>query len=748
MANEDLTTRLMRLFLGELEDHERTLEQDLLQLERAETEDARRDLIEGLFRAAHSLKGAARAVNAGSIEGICHRLEHTLSELRGQGGAPDKALMQRLFGEVDAVKAAAQRLRLDAAPAAAPRAASAPSAPARPVGPSAALAHAPTTAQATAGAGMAPPMAAAASQPAPSAVAAMPSATGGAAPAGAAGGHDARATRIATHKLDALLARSSELVVATTRIETRLEQISRLRDSAQRITRKARGLAKSDGLALRTVSSALAALEHDIESLDCGFRHDVGTFASTLRHVDDEVRRMRMVPFREAFEGLDRSVRDLARSLDKDAHLASEGEHVEMDREVVQRLRDPLLHLVRNAVSHGIERRADRAAQGKAPSGRILLSAALRGGVVELCVEDDGRGLDFQAIRERARALGLPEVADDEELSAFIFAPGFSTAKTLDEIAGRGVGLDAVKRSVEALHGTVTVNARAAQGARFVLRVPLTMSKLRCLFVRLVGQHYAIPTTHAVRVLRFRADELLRVGGNELVRANDELVPVVSLSGLLGLRVTERTPGEQAEALVVSSLGRSVALIVSELVDERESILQKLPERLAGARFVSGATMRARGQIAPVLNGSELGHAALASLTRGTEPLFRATKAVRRRVLVADDSITTRALMKSIVEEGGYEVVVARDGKEAFRLLNEQPFDLVVSDVQMPNLDGYGLTEQVRATPKLARIPVVLVTSLESERDRLRGLQAGANAYLGKSAFDHRVLLEVIGGLL
>jgi two-component system chemotaxis sensor kinase CheA len=310
------------------------------------------------------------------------------------------------------------------------------------------------------------------------------------------------------------------------------------------------------------------------------------------------------------------------------------------------------------------------------------------------------------------------------------------------------VGLDAVKRAIEAVHGSVTVPSRFGYGARFTLRLPLTLSKLRCLFVRIGDHPYAIPTSHGVRVLRFAADQTLRVGGNEMVRANDELVPVVSLAGLLGLRPRLRAPDEQAEALVVSSLGRSVALIVCDLLDERERIVHKLPARLAGARYVSGATMLPLGQIAPVLNGSELGHAAVASLTRTSEPLFATKHKQRKRVLVADDSITTRALIKSIVEEGGYEVVAARDGSEAFRLLQEQPFDLVVSDVQMPNMDGFSLTEHVRASPKLARTPVVLVTSLEGERDRLRGLEAGASAYLGKSAFDHRVLLETIGSLL
>jgi two-component system, chemotaxis family, sensor kinase CheA len=323
--------------------------------------------------------------------------------------------------------------------------------------------------------------------------------------------------------------------------------------------------------------------------------------------------------------------------------------------------------------------------------------------------------------------------------------PGLSTENTVSEIAGRGVGLDAVKRSIEALHGTVSIGNRDGQGARFVLRLPLTLSKLRALNFVVASEPYAVPTSHAVRVLRFRGDQILNIGGRELVRAESELVPLVSCAQLLGLPERARAAGEQAQALVLSNAGRSVALIVDELLGDGECIVHKLPARVAGSEFVSGASVLARGRVALVLNGSELARAAFAQVRQVA--LFAAPVTKKRRVLVVDDSITTRALIKSIVEEGGYDVTAARDGMEALKLLHEQPFELVVSDVQMPNLDGFGLTEQIRKNPKLARTPVVLVTSLEGENDKLRGLEAGANAYLGKSAFDHRVLLEVLGGL-
>ncbi|MDB4987570.1 MAG: hybrid sensor histidine kinase/response regulator [Myxococcaceae bacterium] len=720
LDRDALAKRLMGLFLTELEDHERTLDRDLLALEREPTADARGELLESVFRAAHSLKGAARAVHATAIESICHRLEHALSELRGQQDAIDPSCMQRLFEEVDAVKAAAARLRIESA---VELAATQPSGPAVQV-----------TSTSTEQAPLQPP-------PTQALVAVEVRA-------------ESPAARVATQKLDALLASSGELVVASSRVDARLAQLSVLREQASQLARSARlrgghpHRTEHEAQDHAALAQSLLALERRLDGVDSGLRRDVESVSSATRRVDDAIRGLRMVPFREACEGLERSVRDLAQTLGKEVLFTLEGEHIELDRELVQRLRDPLLHLVRNAVSHGIEERSTRVAAGKRSSGRVCLRAMLRGALVEISIEDDGRGLDLPGIRARARSMGLPEVSDDDELATYAFAPGLSTALSVTEISGRGVGLDAVKRAIEALHGGATVSSTAGEGARFSLRVPLTLSKLRCLFVRVAGKHYAIPTSHVVRVLRFKAEQVLRIGGRALIRAESELVPLTSLAQLLGLPDVRRAANEQAQALVVSSAGRSVALVTHELVGERETIVQTLPPRVAASQYVSGATVLSLGQVALVLNGSELGRSAIANAARPERSVFAELKASKRRVLVVDDSITTRALVKSIVEEGGYDVTAARDGVEALRLLQAQRFDLVVSDVQMPNMDGFALTEQIRGAPKLARLPVVLVTSLEAESDRLRGLEAGANAYLGKSAFDHRVLLDVIGGLL
>ena len=711
MDRDALAERLMTLFLQELDEHERTLEVDLLALERAPREQ-RAELVESLFRAAHSLKGAARAVQAPSIESVCHTLEQALTELRGRSDEVPPAKMELLLTYVDRVRAAAEALRERnlARSAAQPEPAPEP------------LPAAPR------------------SKGAPAAGSSIP--TDARVARGAAATVELRAARIDAQKIDALLASSRDLIVSGARAEARFEQFSALREEAQAL---ARAPASSDAN-----RAARLELESRLERAHADMRDELRAVTRASRHVDDQARRLRMVAFREACEGFDRTVRDLARTLGKPTRLEVTGAEVELDRDLVQRLRDPLLHLVRNAISHGVETPDARRAAGKPAEGVITIAARVRGSSIEVQVGDDGRGLDLQAVRQRARELGLPDAGDDEELSTYVFFPGLSTASTVDEIAGRGVGLDAVKRTMEALHGGVGVFSQPRVGTTFTFTLPLTLTKLRAILVEVAGRRYALPTAHVKRVLRFGAEQLIRVGVHELVRSESELVPLTHLASLLGLAELPEEGGQhRAQAVVVESLGRSVALTVAALREERELIVHNLPARVAAARYVSGAAPLPSGHVAPILHGTELAEAALANLPRGTSArIFADETQNKRRLLVVDDSITTRALIKSILEEAGYEVSSARDGAEAFRMLSEHPHELVVSDVQMPRMDGFALTQAIRRAPALSRIPVVLVTALETEADRRRGLDAGANAYLGKSAFDQRVLLDVVGGLL
>jgi len=766
MDKLELLQLLHETFVAELDERMQALNHDLLELERRPGEAAREELMKTLFRSAHSLKGAAHAVNAETIETACHRLEDILCGVREGRLVPCPPLFALLFSAVDAIQEAGLRLRNG-----------------QPAGGGALAALLEPLAQAACGElpamletsaevlGGEESVAAEAAPSAPQAASTI-----------------ASSVRVAAEKLDALLAQSGELLVARRRTQSRVADAERLRDGVaewraawrrlqrpiqqfldapaktpegrpNRLARRAAALLAETGTRLRTLEADVERLTRDMAA----DRRLLGQAGAALEH---EVHRVRMLPFTGACRGLDRAVRDVARLSGKEVLLTIAGDDVEVDRSVLEALKDPLLHLVRNAVDHGIESSQQRRAAGKPLPAQVSVSAALRGSQVEIVVADDGRGLDYDAIRAKARQRGLPEARDERELAQLLFVPGFSTAAILTEVSGRGVGLDVVKSQIESLHGTVEIQSRPGQGTRFVLTAPLTLTTIAAVLVRCGGHVWALPGGSVNALVRFSPDQVRRAGGRDVLLLGDAPAAVVSLAERLGLS-EESTghvpagekqssigpqglghPGRYRTAVVLTAGERQAAFIVDEVLEQLDVVVQGLGPRIRRARLVSGATLLPSGRIALLLNAGPLVQDALSQspARRLAEPVEAAAR--RPRLLVVEDSVTTRTLMKSILEAHGFDVVLAVDGEEAFGRLADAAPDLVVSDVDMPRLDGFSLTAAIRAAPRWRDLPVVLVTSRESDRDKARGVEAGANAYLVKSAFDQRSLLEVIGQLL
>jgi two-component system chemotaxis sensor kinase CheA len=493
----------------------------------------------------------------------------------------------------------------------------------------------------------------------------------------------------------------------------------------------------------------LHRLDRDLERLAKAMTTDARQLGQVARPLDAEVRRVRMLPFAEACQGLDRLVRDLAQAGGKEVELVVEGGSVELDRPVLEGLKDPLRHLVRNAVDHGVETPERRRAAGKPPAARVTITASLRGAQVEVVVADDGRGLDLDALREQARKRKLPETADERELARLVFLPGLSTAPIITDVSGRGVGLDVVKSRLEALHGVVDLSSAAGQGTRFTLTVPLTLSTLRAVLVAAGGQTFAFAGTNVQKLVRAGPGDLRSVAGRTMLALGGTPLPLASLAEVLGLggRPPARE-GEKTPALVVAAGEKRMAFAVDEFLAEQEIVIKGLGARVRRLRHVSGATLLPSGRIALVLNAANLVRTALGRPPSAAPAAPAASAPARKRLLVVDDSVTTRTLEKSILEAAGYEVTAAADGEAAWQLLHEQGADLLVSDVEMPRMDGFALTAAVRASKRFRGLPVVLVTARESEADKARGIEVGADAYLGKSAFDQRNLLETIAQLL
>lgn len=758
-----LAKRLLATFQEELGEHIRALNENLLALEKAPQAPEREERLKSLFRAAHSLKGAARSVALRPIEEMCHHLEEVLRSVQQGSVALEAEVFALVYRAADALEDARARIAAgrtlvpgplqEVAPllAGIGRGSPRPLAPAVAPPAPATAPTAPPPARPSSPAGPPPPF------PAPPAADDAP---------GAASGGEA-AVRVQAVKLDRLLARSGELIVAGRRLEgadaaldAAGEALARLHRAFQRAKEEVRrgpGGAPGGG-ARPALPAAFGRLEEDIraarteiERLEARLKGDRRAVGRAAARVDEEVRRARLLPFAEACEGLERAVRDLAKEKGKGVEVVLEGASIEVDRSILDALRDPLLCLARNAVDHGIEAPEARRRCGKPERGRIVVSAALRGARIEVSVADDGAGVDLDAVRAMARRRGLPEPRDERACVDLLFEPGFSTAARVTEISGRGVGLDIVKNRVRALHGTVDISFEAGRGSRVALALPLTLTTIRALLVAAGGETYAIPGASVVRLLRLDRSEIRAAGGRDVISAGDgPPVPIVSLARVLGLRGREpaaRAAG-RVPAVVLGAPARA-AFAVDELIGEREILVKTLGPRLRSLRTVAGATVLETGKVALILGAAELVRTALEQ--PGEAPLSAASgapPAAARRILLADDSVTTRSLERAILEAAGYEVLTAVDGEDAWRMLKERGADLVVSDIDMPRMDGLTLCRTIRGAKRFRDLPVVLVTALESEPDRARGAEAGADAYIVKSGFDQRDLLRTIDALL
>jgi two-component system chemotaxis sensor kinase CheA len=490
-------------------------------------------------------------------------------------------------------------------------------------------------------------------------------------------------------------------------------------------------------------------------------RGDTAELGLITRTLGDHVMGVRLVASGTVFRPLERMVRDLAHAEAKEVRLVIEGAETEIDRMLLEQLRDPMMHMLRNAVDHGIEPPDARAALGKPRLGAINLTVTQHGGSVQVTLADDGRGLDPARLRASAveKHLLTPERAaslGDAEARELIFQPGFSTASVVTDTSGRGVGMDVVREHVERLRGHVEVASTPGQGTRFMLTVPLTLATERAILVRQGQQVFAMPSLAIERTGRLQAVQVVPLEGRPSITVEGHPLPLLPLADLL--EGIASAPAEAAADgwlpfLVLRQGERRVALHATALVGEQEIVVKPLGWPLRRVRGVSGAAVLSSGQTVIILNPTDLLRSAWSIVTRGgTVGGARPTEAAAEhrvpRLLVVDDSLTTRTLERSILEAAGYDVLVAGNGAEALRVLQDEAVDLLVTDVEMPVMDGFTLTAEVRRDERMRHLPVVLVTSLGDREHRERGAAVGADAYVVKSSFDQGELLTTIGRLL
>ncbi|MBU0474485.1 MAG: hybrid sensor histidine kinase/response regulator [Bacteroidetes bacterium] len=486
------------------------------------------------------------------------------------------------------------------------------------------------------------------------------------------------------------------------------------------------------------------------------------------RMIDDQLESMKnvlMLPISTIIEVFPRLVRDIARSQGKEVELIIHGKEIEVDKRILEELKDPLIHLVRNCIDHGINKPEERLKINKPAHGTIsLIFTVLDGRNLEISISDDGAGINIDKIISLAVKTGVISKDNIENLTTqesyeLIYKSGITTSPIITDISGRGLGLAIVREKVEKLGGKVSVESQPNIGTTFRLFLPLTLSTFRGVLVK-TGEHFFfVPTVNVERVLRINSAEIKTVENRETILIDKEVMGIVKLSEVLGLNSNNfalsskngnTTPSSNFIQIIIITLGnKRICFKVDEIFDEHQILVKELGRQLLRVRNISGTTVLGSGKVVPVLNISDLMKSAVNSISSS-----RIIENVKQpeikyyKVLVIDDSITARTLIKNILETAGYDVVTAVDGVDAYTKALVGEFDLIVSDVDMPRMNGFELTAKIRKDKRLSELPVVLVTALESSDDREHGIDVGANAYIVKSSFDQSNLLEVIKKLL
>lgn len=501
------------------------------------------------------------------------------------------------------------------------------------------------------------------------------------------------------------------------------------------------------------VDRGLQDLGADIEAFE-GYARRGEDLAGRLHH---EVLASRMRPMSEGARGFPRMVRDVSRQLGKQARFEVMGENTGVDRDILDKLEAPLNHLIRNALDHALETPEEREAAGKSKVGTIRLEARHRAGLLQITLSDDGRGIDIERLRRKVVekklvAEGMAGRLTEAELLEFLFLPGFSTRENVTELSGRGVGLDVVQDMVRTVGGTVRVGSRIGRGTRFTLQLPITMSVVRALLVRIAGEPYAFPLNRIDRIARVPRSGLRMLEGRAHFALDDGLVGLVDASEVLGMTGGE-TSGDDLAVVVASDRSQRFGVIVEAFLGERDLEVRPLDPRLGKPPDINSASVLEDGWPVLIVDVEDLvrsidnlfGGRKLGGIRDAMEARARPTT---KRILVVDDSITVRELERQLLEGRGYDVDVAVDGVDGWNAVRGGGYHLVISDVDMPRMDGIRLVKSIKGDPGLRSIPVIIVSYKDREEDRMRGLDAGADGYLTKSSFHDRTFLDAVVDLI
>jgi two-component system chemotaxis sensor kinase CheA len=685
-------------FVEEARDRLKSLGNALVRLE-AEPQSA--EIIAEVFRDAHSLKGSAQMLGFVDISHIAHQLEDLFVAAKRDVRVIDGRAIDLVFRSLDLIAARVEE-----------------------------LASGKTTP------GAAPDVAPASKTPAP-----RPRRRP------AAG----QSLRVAIEKLDSLTHLAPEMVIQSLKASERHTELRRVEFSIARLRDRVREArlappTRNRAAELGEYADTLDSITRRMRSLVTNFSDDQARLTLITEELRQHVIDLTMLPVGTVFDTFPRAVRDLSRSFDKEVELTMTGRETELEKRVIEKIADPLVHLVRNAIDHGLESPDDRKRAGKPPAGTLLIAAEQHGNRCHITVRDDGRGIDPAALRAAAVRKAIASASEidqwtNERLFNLIFEPGFSTRTETTDVSGRGVGMDVVRVVTDSLGGAVRVQSELGRGTTVVLDLPLSLALLRVVLIEVNGEITAIPTSAIRRILHGAAGTMQH---GQVAEIEGESIPIVALTALLG-QPASGAPTAGATALIVETRDGRLGVTVDAVLEEQELVFQELRGPLGDQLMIAGAALLGNGEIVPILDMQALHHRVAQS--GGAEIAITSRPSPARQssgVLVVEDSLVAAEMHRGILAGAGYHVEIAHDGVEALEMLRGRQWDLVITDVDMPNMNGVELTAHLRADPRLRRLPVIIVSSRDSGDHRRTGFDAGADAYLAKGEFDQNEILALV----
>jgi chemosensory pili system protein ChpA (sensor histidine kinase/response regulator) len=797
---------VLEFFIPEAEEHLQAVTECLLALEASPNPEE----IHRLFRSMHTIKGSAAQVGLHRLSAVAHRVEDLIGQIRDGALHPSAEIVDICLESVDVLKKFLHRqwagdleMRAAVDPLLARIAEYVPEG----AGESAAESTAPNAGDYSA--------------------AAEPAGRPSAKPAAQPALPQAKSVRISLDRLDRMMNAVGELVINRTRMVGRLAELTKLVEvlnfSKSRLSGKVSefqekhefsrirpslmsgpfapqmdtfrppftsmpSMGMGDMLefselemdryddfsilsrSLTEISADVNVVLAQLEGFMGRVDSDIDEFTKLAHHLQDEITAARMVPIGNLYTRLSRTVRDAANATGKPIDLSLEGSNTELDNNIIQHVSDPLIHLVRNAVAHGVEDPETRQRAGKSEKGHISVRAYHRGNHIFIEVEDDGRGIDYEGVRRRVVEMGAmsPVAAaelSDRELREWLFRPGFTTASSMSELAGRGVGLDVVRANVHALNGEIEVRSETGRGACFTVKVPLTLIISQALFVRCGKSTFALPLAVVEEIRRLKPAEIEDVGGKLLTRVRDVVTEVVRLDAQLGLPALEEING-YFHMVIVKVAGRQVGVVVEEVLGKDEIVIKNLGDYLRSVKLFPGTTIAPDGSLILLIDLNRLASADTAernallssspaarvfapgaeAVAAGSIPAEAVDAVVEERVVVvADDSISVRKFVGRMLEKAGYRVKLASDGLEAAEIVAQLGCHLMVTDLEMPRMNGYELMSHLRQDPTLRKIPVLVVTSRAGAKHRDRAMKEGASAFLTKPVQEDQLIATVEG---